>query len=111
MTDESDQDTSFPHSTGAVPPIPRNSDQDPQVLINTEGNRVDGENPSKNVSKAKENKYFMSFQEFFSTVKVYREVMDILRGQPSQSRKCHMIEIEWMRRFQAFGRACEKVEA
>ena len=53
---------------------------------------------------------FISFQELFSTVKVYREVMEILRGPPSQGRKCHMIEIDWMRRFQAFGAACEKFE-
>ena len=54
---------------------------------------------------------FISFQELFSTVKVYREVMEILRGPPSQGRKCHMIEIDWMRRFQEFGAACEKFES
>ena len=54
---------------------------------------------------------FISFQELFSTVKVYREVMEILRGPPSQTRKCHMIEIDWMRRFQEFGAACEKFES
>ena len=54
---------------------------------------------------------FISFQELFATVKVYREVMEILRGPPSQSRKCHIIEINWMRRFQEFGAACEKFES
>ncbi len=45
------------------------------------------------------NNYFISFQELFATVKVYREVMEILRGAPSGSRKCYMVEINWMRRF------------
>lgn len=63
------------------------------------------------ISKSTTPQTFISFQELFSTVKVYREVMEILRGPPSQTRKCHMIEIDWMRRFQAFGAACEKFES
>ena len=53
--------------------------------------------------------YYITFQELFTSAKIYREVMDAIMGPPASTKKCHMIEIGWMRKFQAFGRACEKL--
>jgi hypothetical protein len=53
----------------------------------------------------------MSMEDYLDTVKLYREVMTSLNGPPLSNKKCYAVEINWMRKFLRFGKACEELEA
>ena len=38
-------------------------------------------------------------------LRIYRELMDSIRKGPSSSKKCFAVSIDWMRKFQNFGKA------
>lgn len=44
-------------------------------------------------------------------LKVYKELMESIRKGPSSNKKCYAVNIDWMRKFQAFGRALLKSES
>jgi hypothetical protein len=57
--------------------------------------------------------------EFYTTVgieegtrvlKLYKDLMESIRKGPSSSRKSYAIDIDWMRKFQKFGKALLKSE-
>lgn len=37
--------------------------------------------------------------------------MEAIRGGPSSSKKCCAVEIDWMRKFQRFGKALSSIES
>ena len=47
----------------------------------------------------------LSIPDCFRILSLYKELMTAIREGPSSCKRCFAIEIDWMRKFQAFGRA------
>lgn len=44
-------------------------------------------------------------------LKLYQDMMASIRApEPNAGKRCYMIEIDWMRKFQAFGRELQALE-